>query len=720
VENIVEIAKRLPSTNLVKSMYSSLIGSYVNGLERPDSSSTDKLKMIIAIHGSVTPVISHGAIAAAILQMLALEASPDNSSILPSIKTALPECVKRLCGFIRALATGIAVSFDGCALLRALLSFDVNHCNWTTNHEEYKARLMFQCVTMHAACRLTDDDHDSLERSLAEMKHMLLSWCCTGYGPRFNGRVRRKRTYVESATGEKIPASDYHSVLNSSGNQVVPTWLNTMRCVLFLEDADSQLMRQFVAPDIAHADCDSEWHAERERIRACCGLGRSVNDEMIWTVVRSCASPDNGLLPDIAIQLLENMFENCGKDRMRSLSVANPALVGELYTLAQFTPPISCHGYEPPAWGEVPRLALSHLWWRVTALALIMCAASAECIGSVIWRENPTLRSIMKMVTSNRFRFPTVDCDDTARHEVKTAEQRARDQETLIAERLFLQPGKNREKEEIKRAGARASTRLLKKEAHARSLREQDEKKRRNALLKTAQKTIMIYDYGTTARKPPREAADILLSIEHTFNISEHFQLSAEPDFLLLTIGGTSREAIERAYDWLLPIISKVPSTIGRLPSSASCFLLLRANANNGGQDRAQLRALSSPLLLHVIKCIHGELGSAEAIKALDLLLNDMASQLPERRRCARRVLQATLVHEGSSPVYQIRPDSWLLAILGLQHVELVVQNTIKFVVCIGNVPKALAYNDKVLCHISHRFFLLRRLQLPMKEGRTW
>jgi hypothetical protein len=68
------------------------------------------------------------------------------------------------------------------------------------------------------------------------------------------------------------------------------------------------------------------------------------------------------------------------------------------------------------------------MWWRVTGLALVMCGASPEHIGAAGWEEHPTLRALIKMVTSDRYRFPTVDCDDIAREEMKKTEQTMRDE----------------------------------------------------------------------------------------------------------------------------------------------------------------------------------------------------------------------------------------------------------------------------------------------------
>lgn len=64
----------------------------------------------------------------------------------------------------------------------------------------------------------------------------------------------------------------------------------------------------------------------------------------------------------------------------------------------------------------------------MTGLALILCGSSPEHIGTVAWEEHPTLRALIKMVTSDRYRFPTVDCDDSARDEMKKTEQAMRDE----------------------------------------------------------------------------------------------------------------------------------------------------------------------------------------------------------------------------------------------------------------------------------------------------
>jgi hypothetical protein len=60
-------------------------------------------------------------------------------------------------------------------------------------------------------------------------------------------------------------------------------------------------------------------------------------------------------------------------------------------------------------------------------LSLILCSSSTNNIGTVVWNDHPTLKSLMKMITSNRFRFPTIDCDDFEQAKIKADEKAARD-----------------------------------------------------------------------------------------------------------------------------------------------------------------------------------------------------------------------------------------------------------------------------------------------------
>jgi len=185
----------------------------------------------------------------------------------------------------------------------------------------------------------------------------------------------------------------------------------------------------------------------------------------------------------------------------------------------------------------------------------------------------------------------------------------------------------------------------------------------------------MLWDPKGPARKPPKEAVPLILSVEQLFCLSEAFQQSTDPDFLLLTIGQTTRGAIERAFDWVIPVISSVPEIISRLPANASCFLLLRAYGEEG-EGKSELRKLSSPLVEHVKKSLTGEFGEPSAVRAAELLLVDLADPHPDRRRCVIRVLRETLSHHASGD----DDSTGLLCLLQFDHAEAIVSGAIKYI----------------------------------------
>ena len=161
----------------------------------------------------------------------------------------------------------------------------------------------------------------------------------------------------------------------------------------------------------------------------------------------------------------------------------------------------------------------------------------------------------------------------------------------------------------------------------------------------------------------------------------------------MMTLGGTSRDFIERAYDWLIPIMSSHPFIIKRLPSSASCVLLMRAYGADGEKDSFQLIELSAPLLEHVRNCLSGDFGESDAVEAAELLFTDICDRDADRRKCARRVLQETM---GIGPVNPTpflsnvefhTTCSWLKNLLTLKFATLIT------ILCINSLVSLPSFN---------------------------
>ena len=212
---------------------------------------------------------------------------------------------------------------------------------------------------------------------------------------------------------------------------------------------------------------------------------------------------------------------------------------------------------------------------------------------------------------------------------------------------------------------------------------------KKKKMLFSAQKSIMIWDPKVIARKPPKESVNLLLKVDDVFGLSNTLRLSTTPDFLMLTIGGTSYDYIERANDWSIPIISTSQDIINRLPSSLSCFLLLRAYGSDG--VNSQLLELAAPLLEYIRKCLKGLLGKEDASTVMTLLFTDIADASPDRRRCARKVFQEAIGTFDNSQNVSAPPTwlsvaslcrcDWLFHVLQMKHAPLLIKDAIIYLV---------------------------------------
>ena len=629
----------------------------------------------------------------------------------------------------RSQADALArVSFE-CMVLMAPLSQGVDEKGSYRRKKSNKQRQHSSSI----GARSVSIDQEQLELdkfkiASSSAREAALRWCLSVYAHIVGANQRvslengpRKRR--KKGAGEKALAGagtpDYRSVLDGDSphgqcaglNAASQSLLKVVRCLLFLSRPESAELSSFLNLSDSTNMMGDEQAAQ---IRICCDYGIDIDESVMKVVLDAAKGPSPAITKLTALTLMEHLFLSCTLGRSASIAVKDAGIVWELYDLAVYrpatqdsptqssssssdsdrsedegnvnrmrkrkaSPKVRDEGSSIP----VPKLAYPGLWWRVTSLALAICGTDCKGIGAELWKQSSTLRAIIKMVTSGRYRFPTVDCDAITREEMKRGEADLREKESRITERLFLpkssSKSKRREKDEdihVPR-GSRVSARQRAKRDRLLALQREKEaalalaeEQRRKKLLRAAQKSIMIWDPRGSARKPPRDTVGLILSVGELFGLAERFRLCEDPDFLLRAIGSTSRESIERAYDWLIPIISSHPRTINRLPSSASCFLLLRAYGTEGDKNK-QLLELSAPLRQHVGSCISGEFGESQAISSADLLFHDMSDRNPDRRLCARRVLQeATSLMRPQEDDLDIPDENDLSWLLSLAHVK--------------------------------------------------
>lgn len=726
VENVTAVATKIPTLAVTKHIYGHILREILVTMDSIDSKFSDHLSMIHAVHDVLPGHLCANGIAASILDMLV---KPPAS--LDEIST--PQLVRRIQKLIQLIAKKFGSSFDALAVLNAMLSYKVDpEFLWTIKDEENKARIMFQCVTLLVdetaiahrvetvgksmkSVNPSENDIAAVKAKLVEARKLLIRWCCVDYAPLSpsisekksngsptNGSHRKKKDEIVGAG-----PPDYSSILDGVDGKSFPRWIKVIRCMLFLESSESPILRQFFAMGDTSVDDIPEWENEAKRINVCCDHGADVDDQMMWVILKTATKENIGKSNDIALTVLEHLFERCKVNTKPSLCIKDSQLLWKLYDLVEYIPPSKnkdsvgsdvkddSHDKLDGEDVQVPRLGYPGMWWRVTGLALIMCGASPNVVGAVALEKFPTLKALIKMITSDRYRFPTVDCDDQARDEQKKIEQAMRDEEAKITEYLFAprKKAKKLPKHKIDNgnqlSGHRTSRRQReKREQELKRQREKEEAEahieanRRKKLLRTAQKSITIWDPKDGPRKPPKESADLIFSIGELFDLPRVFQRNTEPDFVLTTIGSTTRGAIERAHDWLIPIISYLPETISRLPASASCFLLLRAYGTHvHGDDQSQLQELSAPLLQHVRDSLVGKFGEADAVRAFDLLLTDIASHNPDRRRCARRVLTNAIGKEDLKDMDQTFAGSnhaWAINMMHVEHAKSILGDAVK------------------------------------------
>lgn len=347
IENITAIARRIPTNTVIQHIYSRLLSDASHTVPRGTATESLNWKMIKEVHQAVPPQVSYEALASILLVMLVDHQGNDgNANSGKEQSLVRSRVLSKIRGILRSLATEFGSSFDACQLIDSFCALAVRG-EWSARDEVDKARLMYHCVTLSASAylkekrsnELTTKEKAEVRQLLMSAKKILLTWCCVDYGPHFSDQIRRGtgRVDSDSVVGAGLP--DFHSALGCATEEKIPQWLNTIRCLLFIEDADSELMQHFINPDGLLSDDEPNWDNEMERMRLCCEHGRDLNDDLFWVVIKA-SHEGQGLDPVMSIQILENLVECCGRGNRGSLKFSDPMLVWEMYSLAQYRPSI--------------------------------------------------------------------------------------------------------------------------------------------------------------------------------------------------------------------------------------------------------------------------------------------------------------------------------------------------------------------------------------------
>jgi hypothetical protein len=166
----------------------------------------------------------------------------------------------------------------------------------------------------------------------------------------------------------------------------------------------------------------AESDEQTAQVNSCILYGRVVDDEMIQMIIKAAKCKGSNIGNVSSIELVESLLFHCRKNTEGRLIFSDCQLVWDLYSLSE-------HNLKQLNLGkDIPRIACPGIWWRVTVISLIICGASPTRVGALMWDEHPTLRALMKMAVSKKFRFPPVDCDEKNREVMKADEYKMREE----------------------------------------------------------------------------------------------------------------------------------------------------------------------------------------------------------------------------------------------------------------------------------------------------
>ena len=72
-------------------------------------------------------------------------------------------------------------------------------------------------------------------------------------------------------------------------------------------------------------------------------------------------------------------------------------------------------------------------------MILVLSGLLPETIGRIMCSDkNPTIAALMRMTTSQKYRFPTADWSEIDKDRIRQAEKQVKEKEATIAELLFM------------------------------------------------------------------------------------------------------------------------------------------------------------------------------------------------------------------------------------------------------------------------------------------
>lgn len=411
VENVIEIVKSVPTPAACRQIVLFLLREEIDRRDNSDgiqgtTDNKDGLKMLKAVLQSISTELGHDAVASSLLTLC------ENQ-----IVSRLEKETTFLCTLLKDVAQLVNSWYDGMIMVKSILS------NADLVPVEVTARLVFESMLLSVPRMMLDGSltPESLSDCplcpiLLDFKKTILEWSLKSFdladAPKQDQFQRRE------------PRAPVFGCILDGVSKKKPLLRNMqlLHCLLLLVKTDSEVLNTF----LCNKDCpdnDDEILLDEATSRAeiCMLRGRIVDDEMIRMIVKAAMRDESNIGRINAIELIESLLFNCRKKAGGRVMLSDCQLIWDLYNLTEHS--LKQLHLEK----DFQRIACPGMWWRVTAISLIICGASPKAVGAVMWDEHPTLRALMKMSVSKKFRFPTVDCDEESREAMKASEYKIRE-----------------------------------------------------------------------------------------------------------------------------------------------------------------------------------------------------------------------------------------------------------------------------------------------------
>jgi len=328
IQNVTTMASRVPYEQVAHRIYSSFMAPEVQ--ETPQDAGRDYWTLMKAVHDVLPREVSYKALASSTMHLLLLEIQQNNSSAIRKVGPVVERVIE-----------AFGHSYDGMSFVEALLRIDVKEASRSIKFEEDRGRLVFRCLILAVKSGKSSDEEVSMV--LRRARKIILKWLCKSYIPLRSAAKRKNKKKVNDDISSR--ACNFQSALNSETEDLISPWLNTVRCMLFMEDPTSDLLRSFLYP---YDNGDFSFVEKNAAVvDRCCRLGRSVDSDLIWDVLKSSTMSGGKVEPERTLVVLENLIESCGKGRHGTLTIeGDSTLAWELYSLAEYYPSVD---------GDMPR-----------------------------------------------------------------------------------------------------------------------------------------------------------------------------------------------------------------------------------------------------------------------------------------------------------------------------------------------------------------------------